>query len=146
VARVWSNAAAMAGADPCVPAPSGETYFNSAAILPDAVGWALPFQGAPTQLTKGVHIPVGGSANVDLHLFSQSPTAGPWSVSAQDLAALNGQTPQLQFTFDQTSGKAGDTIHMTVHVVSAGQGNAELFAVTSTLGSQKEYWFGLVGD
>ena len=68
------------------------------------------------------------------------------SPSAEDFSALNGQPAQLQFTFDKTSGQAGDTIHMTIHVLSAGEASTELFEVTSTLGNQKEYWFGIVGN
>jgi hypothetical protein len=146
VARIWSNKAAALGSDPCVPALPGDVYFNSAAVLDDSVSFALPFPSIPPVSTKGVHIPVGQSATVELDLFSSAPTTGPWSVSAVDLASLEKAPAQLQFTFDKTSGQAGDKLHVTIHVLSAGQGNAELFEVVSTLGSQTHYWFGIVGN
>ena len=104
VARIWSNKAAAAGAEPCIPAATGEVYFNSAAILADPVGFTLPFQSAPTQSTKGVHIPVGESATVDLSLFSQSGTAGPWSVSAEGVDLIVTQRGASALAYGQASG------------------------------------------
>jgi hypothetical protein len=146
VPRIWSNMAAAAGSDPCVPAPADQAYFNSAALFGTNVSWRLPFLGAPSQVTQGVHIPVGGSATVDIEPFSTGATPGAWSVSARDLASLTGGQPQLQFTFDQTSAQVGVPIHMTIQVLSAGNGNIEEFEVLSTLGSQTHYWFGIVGN
>ncbi len=37
VQRSWSNAAATAGTNPCVPVPMPTPYFQSTAVLPDAI-------------------------------------------------------------------------------------------------------------
>ncbi len=138
VPRIWSNAASVAGVDPCVPAPDGEAYFNSVPELNDDI--AFNQQGVAA--VKGAHIPVGASATVTLDLFSSAPTQGPWTVSAADFAG----GAQLQFSFDKTSGQNGDKLQMTIHVLSSGQGGSEYFTVTSRLGSQTQTWYGIVGN
>ncbi|HEY8089914.1 MAG TPA: hypothetical protein VIF09_18765, partial [Polyangiaceae bacterium] len=126
VQRVWSNAAARAGQDPCVPAPVGRAYFNAAPALGVV---ATTVQGRSVQI-DGVRVAVGGSAVISLHLFSDAPTAGPWIVSARPAA---GWTGELAFSFDTASGVDGDVVSMTVRVLGAGKYDREPFVVTSSL-------------
>ncbi len=143
VQRSWSNMAAMAGLDPCVPPVASEVYFNSLPVLNDTLMLNI---GGQTVTAKGVHIPAGQSATVELDLFSLAPTSGPWTLSALDGAAIRGQTPQLQFAFDKPSGQNGDKINMTITVVTASRRNRETFAVISDLNGRKEFWLGIVGN
>jgi hypothetical protein len=135
VQRTWSNKAALASHDPCVPAPSGHPYFNSLPVLPDKT--MISFSGVPavTSITTDVvKIPVGQQRTIELDLFSDAATSGPWYVSAFD-GSSQGQPQQLAFTFDRTSGVNGDRLHMTIKVLTAGPQNHELFYLFSYQGS-----------
>lgn len=139
VQRTWSNAAETAGLDPCVPAPAGEVYFNSEPILTDS----LMLVG--TQV-MGVKVAVGGSVVVPIDLFSDGATSGPWTVTASDIEALEGQTPQVTFSFNTPTGQSGDVLQMTIHAPTALNGGFDIFIVTSTLGTETQQWVGVVGN
>jgi hypothetical protein len=141
VQRTWSNQAALAGHDPCVPVPAGEVYFNAALVLPDT--GTLNVQGQSAMI-KSVKIPVGGSKTIPVQLFSDGPT-GPWTVTPYDLGQLLGSTsPLLDLTLSPTTGKNGDVLQLTIKVIAAGQGNLEPFFVKSVNGNQHADWFGAV--
>jgi hypothetical protein len=142
VQRTWSNKAAKAGQDPCVPALPNEVYFNAAPVL-DSISISIFGQ---TVSVDGDQIAVGQSKTIELDLFSSGPTGGPWTLSALDGAGLRGQTPQLKFAFDNATGQNGDKVNMTVTVVSAGRRNRESFIIISQLGTQKNLWIGEVGN
>jgi hypothetical protein len=142
VQRCWSNVLSRAGHDPCAPQLPGEVYFNSMPVLPDKV--ALDLGGGQSVTTEAVKIPVGQSRTIDVDLFSDGPTSGPWSLEARDDAQLMGGSPNLQLAFDRQSGVNGEKLHLTIKVLSASQFNAEGFWIFSTLGSQMKIWLGLV--
>lgn len=71
VQRFWSNAAATAGHDPCVPALPGETFFAAVPEPPTTV--AFPYYGNTVQV-DAVNIAVGSSATVLLNLYSDKAT------------------------------------------------------------------------
>jgi hypothetical protein len=137
VQRTWSNASARAGHDPCVPVPAGEVYFNAAPSL----GVVTTSANGQAVQVDGVNAAVDASVTVPLHLFSDAPTSGPWTVTARPAAGWEGE---LTFSFDRASGADGDVLGMTVHVVGAGKYERELFVVTSTLGATEHTWFGMV--
>jgi hypothetical protein len=143
VQRIWSNAAAAASHDPCVPAPSGP-YFNAAPELPDMVTIDLGSMGTLT--TLGVRIPVGQSRTIDVDLYSDAPTAGPWQVEALDLATLQKKPAALDLKLDAASGKNGDVLHLTITPLQAGTKNLEAFYVGSGLQSRSTLWVGLVSN
>jgi hypothetical protein len=100
VQRIWSNAAAAAGGDPCVPA-SASTYFN---VAPET--WLLT-------------IPVGGSATFTADAFSTAPMASDFYVFGGDLNATSqtNLNPYLTIAFggqQDTTAKNGDKITVTV--------------------------------
>jgi hypothetical protein len=143
VQRTWSNKAALAGHDPCVPQPAGEVYFNAAPVLPDIA--ALNVQGQ-TAMVKSVKIPVGGTMTIPVQLFSDGPT-GPWTVTATDLGQAVGATSALlNLTLSPTSGKNGDVLQLTIKVLAAGQGNIEPFFLKSANGNQHADWIGTVSN
>jgi hypothetical protein len=140
VQRSWSNVAAAAGHDPCAPALPSEVYFNSAAILDERV----ILEGKPT---KGITIAVGARAVVDLALYSDGPTSGPWNVSAHDLSEDVGGPKVLDFSFDRTRGVNGERLHMTIEVLGVDpQFGGEGFVVESELNGQTTYWYGFVAN
>lgn len=142
VQRTWSNKAALGAHDPCVPAAAG-AYFNTFPVLPDTITLG---GGGQSFSTKGVHIPLGMSKTIPLELFSDAPTNSDWAVSAIDGAQLQGQAPQLSFSFDKKLGQNGDTIMMTITVNKASQFGAEAFVIESTLLGKVHLWVGLVGN
>jgi hypothetical protein len=119
-----------------------EVYFNTAPVLNDNVMLNV----GQTIMTKGVNIPVGQSKTVELDLYSDGPTSGPWSITAKDFATLQGGSAELGFTFDKTSGVNGDKLHMTIHVISQSQFGVEGFLLINKLAGQSSLWVGLVGN
>jgi hypothetical protein len=138
--RIWSNAAALAGHDPCLPAPS-EPYFATVPDLPDEA--PIPeyeSYGANGQIvaggtTKGLRLKVGETKTIDLALYSDGATSGPWTVEPQEIVAA-GQKPALTLSLDRPSGVNGEKLHLTVTRNTAtqpGRGNSIL--IYSSIGT-----------
>lgn len=137
VQRSWSNKAAKAGHDPCVPPLAKEVYFAAAPALPDTI--TLNFGQMVN--TKGVKIPVGQSRTIDVDLFSDAPR-GPWTVSAAETRASG----TLSFSWDATQGQNGDVLHLTIKVNNSNQFGAAGFSIKSMdSGGYEHMWYGLVG-
>ena len=146
VQRTWSNAAAKLSHDPCVPAMK-EAYFQSAPVMNESVTMTLPPSfGGQDVPTKGVTIPIGKSKTIEVDLFSDGPTSGPWTVSAVDALAVLGAGATLSFKWDRTSGLNGEKLHLTVTVTGASTfvPGAHPFSIKSTLGGIEQRWPGLV--
>ncbi len=77
VQRIWSNAQAASGVDPCNPM-SGEVYFNAA---PEKTAFFV--------------VGVGDSVTFDVDAFSDGPVP-PWTLSAQDWS--DSSAPYLSFS------------------------------------------------
>jgi hypothetical protein len=139
VQRTWSNASAAAGHDPCVPALSGEVYFNTAPVLEDNI----VILGIGTQ---GVKIRPGTSKTIELDLFSDGDTGGPWKVAAKDFSEVLGWPKTLSFSFDRTSGENGEKLHLTINALAQSNQGFSIFLLFSSLGQRQNWWFGLVGN
>lgn len=140
VQRIWSNAAAKAGHDPCAPALSAP-YYNAAPVLNDTV--VLDYYGQKIS-TKGVQVTVGNSKTIDVQLFSDAPTAD-WNVSAVDATYGTNQPKQLDFSWDTQTGNNGDTLHMTITRLANGPHDGTEFWLYASR-DQKTWnmWFGFV--
>jgi hypothetical protein len=144
IQRSWSNAAAKAGKNPCVPVASADPYFNSVAVLSDTV--SVDYYGT-TVKTKGVTIPVGQTKTIDVQLFSEAPTSGAWTVEAHDLGEYLGTTPHLELSLDKPTGVNGETLHLTIKVLSADTSlGGEGFVLVSNLNGQSNLSLGVVGN
>jgi hypothetical protein len=146
VQRTWSNILAQQSHDPCTPEISG-SYFNSAPVLPETITVTSSFTG--TIVTKGVTIPVGQSKTIEVDLFSDGPTNGPWTVSADDLLYAYyggyGLARTLSFQWDRTQGVNGEKLHLTVTVNSASiVGGFHAFMITSKQGNRVTVWPGAI--
>ena len=146
--RTWSNLAAAGSHDPCVPEPTS-AFFDSAPVLPETVTFSSPY--TPTIVTQGITIPIGQSKTVEVDLFSDGDTGGPWTVSAVDLLSTYygsyGILLALRFAWDRTSGVNGEKLHLTITVTAASVvGNGHGFIITSKLGSRVATWPGMVVD
>jgi len=142
VQRIWSNAAAGAGHDPCAPDPSGDVYFLAAPELPDTIYVANTFGPAGAIIeTPGVHVPIGSEQTIDVRVFSDQST-GPIAVSANEWPAdALVQQPDLALSWDRTTGTNGDTLHLTIGARGdeAGTGHEYLY-ITAQLGDATHYW------
>jgi hypothetical protein len=141
IQRSWSNRAAAAMQDPCVPAIDARPYFNAAPSLPDVVTLATRDRSRNVA-ARGLVIPVGGSRTIDVSLFSTAPTSGAWRVSARELV-FDGASAAFAFRWDRTSGVNGDVLHLTITARDeAPEGRA--FTVSSSLGRVNTDWVGAV--
>jgi hypothetical protein len=147
VQRIWSNKAALAGTDSCMPTPAGNVYFNTYPVMPDMITYS---SRGVTTTSKGIEIAVGASRVVEFDLASTAPTSGPWTVKIID-SSSTGDT-YLSAAFMECGGAAtcsgenGVKLHATITVVSAGRRGTEPFLIESTLPSGVyALWAGLVG-
>jgi hypothetical protein len=139
VQRIWSNKVAPTGHDPCLPELAGHVYFNTAPVLNDTV--TVTSQGQ-SGTTKGALVPVGQTKMVELDLFSEAPTPGPWSVTVHEIGGTS-----LDLKLDETSGQNGDKLNLSIHVLSKNPAyGAELFVIESKLGTDRSIWVGFVGN
>jgi len=144
--RIWSNSSAKAGHDPCVPNIAGQPYFQSAPQLTENISFNSPLLGG-TLNTQGVTIPVGQSKTIEVDLFSDGPTSGPWTVGTVDVLTQEFQLPStLSFKWDKTQGQNGDKLHLTVTVTAAETAfsGGHPFIITSSLGSRVTEWAGFI--
>jgi hypothetical protein len=126
--RTWSNAAATAFHDPCVPAPAG-AYFNSVAIEPDIID-------AATQL-PGTRIGLGQTRTIEVQLSSDGPSAA-WTLDGVD------DTHALSFAFDPPSGENGDIVRLAI-TANAMPGNGTVtYRIRSSIGTRRTFWTGAV--
>jgi hypothetical protein len=142
VQRLWSNASAKAGHDPCVPVPSGP--YNNVSPLGlqtisvaavDANGNVSPFT------TKGWRIAAGQSAKVQVGLWSDAPMA-TWTVEIIGTDGVGSKPPGvLSVTPSTFTGRNGDTVDLTVTVQTAPtQGTAALLTFGSVFGGQEHHY------
>ena len=139
VARSWSNRAAAAMRDPCVPTAASSVYFNAAPTLPEVVMVATPVSLRAVS-AQGLVIPVGESRTLDVQLFSTAPTRGEWRVAAREMT-FRGESPAFNFRWDRASGFNGDVLHLTI----TARDDAPLgrtFKITSSLGYSSTEWVG----
>jgi hypothetical protein len=99
--------------------------------------------------TKGIKIPVGESRTIEVDLFSDGDTGGPWKVIAEDLMSTvygsYGLKPTMTFAWDRTEGQNGEKLHLTITVTAASFiGGAHAFMITSWLKNRVAVWPGLV--
>jgi hypothetical protein len=146
VQRVWSNSAAAAGHDPCVPDFHGEVFFNAVPDIHEMIDYPTFGGSIPV---RGVHIPVGQIGIVTLDLYSDAPFA-PWTIQVLDNNTIMGLSPNITFTLDKSMGQNGDRIRLTIQPMHAGQGNIDFYYVNSVTGTGQNqitnYWVGVIGE
>jgi hypothetical protein len=149
IQRTWSNQAAAAGQNPCVPSATGAPYLNTFPILARITDDAL----ATGFSTMGLNIPIGQKKTIPLTLSSAGPTSGTWTVKVYDYdEIIVGTSAGLTLSQDKTSGRNGDTIQLTITPLRGDPslGGGEAFLILSTYGKpgdadyQTEVTMGLV--
>jgi hypothetical protein len=134
VARTWSNAAAKAMQNPCVPHATTAPYFNS---FPALESISL---GDANYLTRGVNVPLGQTKTIELTLYSGAATKNTWAVSAVDYDYwVRGLPSSLDLSLDKSEGKNGDTLHLTITPKRADPDlHAEAFIIISHYGGVRD--------
>jgi hypothetical protein len=145
VQRTWSNMLASASHDPCAPDPASTPFFAGAPVLTEAESVVSTLIGG-TINTQGVTIPVGTSKTIEVDLFSDADTNGPFTVAATDtLATSYNLTQTLAFSWDRTMGVNGEKLHLTITVTNESIiDGVHVFSITASQGSQQFVWSGLV--
>jgi len=144
VQRMWSNAAAKAGHDPCVGGASS-SYYQTVPTLPDSVTINGPVQ------TKGLKVARGSSGTLTLTVYADTPSAGPFVVTIDDYSSVyaNGNK-LLSFTVPSGQVNAGDQIQVTVNALGRDSqlGQAAAFVVNTKPvgGGATTYFYGLIGE
>jgi len=145
VQRTWSNAAAAAGHDPCVPELPATPYLGAEPVLPEQ----LPFEDVEGNsiTTPGVTIVNGASATIEVDLFSDSPAAD-WTVQAIDADhQFYRSQPELAFTWDHTTGNNGSKLNLTIQRTADGDGGGSILLIESTVdGHSVSEWWGYVAQ
>jgi len=138
VQRTWSNAAAKAGHDPCVPAPASP-YIAAAPIFTEPV----PIDGyTGTRTTKAVQLGVNATKTIEIDLFSDQQTDA-YSVDVEDAAAMYGSPAELAFAWDTPLGKNGDKLHLSIKRLRAatdGPGSIFLLSTKTAAGTVSQWW------
>jgi hypothetical protein len=143
VQKIYSNSAAWAGTDPCVPADSPD-YFYAAPQVPDLETLDLLGTGNPVP-TALVKIPVGSSVTVPVLLVGSADIT-TMQLQAFDLNQLTGQPSVLSLTLSATSGAPGQTVQLTITKMSAESMGAGGFAILSQSGQTQTFSIGLTTD
>ena len=142
VQRTWSNAASLAGKNPCV--PSTGAYIAAVPMFTDQEKVTDYYGG--TVMTRGVEIAAHASAEVDIQMISDHPT-DDFTVDAVDSAVFYGESPELTFAWDKTTGKNGEVLKLTITRARAGQLPGSEFFLEAKNGTDVvSQWWGYVAN
>jgi hypothetical protein len=146
VQRTWSNKASLAGKDPCVPAPKNSAYIAAVPMFTAQTPIDDVYTGAKL-MTNGASVPVGQTSTVDVQLISDRPSE-PFTVAAVDVSG-----GELGFSWDATTGKNGDVLHLTITRKRAGQLPGSEFMLQASAGTGAtaskqavSQWWGYIGN
>jgi hypothetical protein len=140
VQRLWSNRAAYAGTNPCVPAAAPDSY------------WAAPLVADTTQIDLGmgpqtvavVHVPVGQTGTVPVQ-FSGNVMQS-MSVQAFDAAQFLGGANVLQLSLDQSFGPPGTMANLKITKTGPSMMGAEPFVLSAQIGSKLVLFWAICSD
>lgn len=131
VQRSWSNKAAKAGTNPCVPISPKEKYFNAAPAVQE------------------VKLAVGESITIDVIPFAESKVPN-WDLEAQDIFDTIGGVAALDLSLDKGEVNNGTKTKLTITLVrkpKAGEnpyGTGIPYALVSRRGGEVHMWAALV--
>lgn len=124
VVRSWSNLAAAAGHDPCVPAdPASGPYFGVAPVA------------------EAITMPVGASTTLELDAFADGARQA-WDVSVVDVSkAIDGTAGAATFALDRAVASTDARLHLSIHAKSpAPADHPVLLMIVSSDGTTTNRW------
>lgn len=136
--RSWSNKAATAGHDPCVPSPGGA--YHGMTLFPaneTSVQVDLSSIGMAKTTTKGFKAALSQPVTFQVGFFSDAAT-GPWTIGSDfpattQLFTTTGGTlgnGKGTVSIDKTSGQNGDQANVTVTITAKGDAGFHVMAIT----------------
>ena len=134
VQATWSNAAALAGRDPCVPS-SGKYVGAFPRVGVELVAGFLAY---------AIAVADGSTATIPIELAGEDPASPPWTVTPIDFETTLGGAARLELTLDRTTGKNGDVLMLTIKALSHDSKGLAGFILESTLGGKTTRVPGLV--
>lgn len=139
VQRLWSNASAKAGHNPCVPVPA-EPYFNATPLAQETITTTGTTNLMHT--TKGYRIAVGASKTFAIGFYSDAKT-DDWDVTPYVGDGFGPPaTPHATVSIDKSTGNNGTIANVTVNVTSApAKGNQILITLVSSLKTGPSHYF-----
>jgi hypothetical protein len=147
IQRTWSNGAAHAGTDPCIP-NGASSYYQTIPDAPDAASVSVFSTTTATHATK---IAKGATGTLTLHVYATDTSSGPFTVTVDDWNGLVTQPSVKLLSITQPVGTfhAGDTVtvQVTVNNPDTQLGQAEAFQVTTKPASgPSTYFYGLISQ
>jgi hypothetical protein len=120
VARIWSNAAAAAGRDPCAPRVGGAFVDVQPQGQEDLSVQAVGSDGKTVSgfTARGWHIAPGQTRKVSVMLSTDQPS-GSWNVIAGEGDCCNSPAGLLAISPTTFTGNAGDTFELSITVKAA---------------------------
>jgi hypothetical protein len=146
VQRSWSNAAAAAFLDPCVPSAS-DPLFLAAPIGEGPI--SLTGSAGGSVGTIGFTIPVGQTRTIEIGFHGAGATAGSWTVTPVTYANEHGQPePDLQFNPVSLTGRSGDVLPLTITRIAsnAGGNGGDSVKLVSQQGTTTNEWYFAVAN
>jgi hypothetical protein len=140
VQRIWSNRAAYAGTEPCVPAASPD-YFWAAPLAADKA--TVDFGMGP-QTVAAVHVPVGQTGTVPVQFAGNVMT--PMNVMVFDGAQLLGGPSTLQLSLDVSVGPPGTMATLKINKTGSSMMGGEPFVLVAGMGQKQVLFWGLCSD
>jgi hypothetical protein len=139
VQRTWSNKAAAAGLNPCVPAPAA--FANAVPILPD-VGSVQYYEKFTTRVVK---IAAGQTATVEVPVYT-SQIMGPSHVKVYDaISTFYGGDSLLDMHLDRDTANNGDTLQLTITPTGFDSYlKADIFIIETDFGDNMSLSMGVV--
>jgi hypothetical protein len=134
--RSWSNTAALAGHDPCVPAPAGP--YHGMTLFPSQESTVRVDQsslGGPASDTRAFEATLGQPLTFQVGYFSDG-NAPPWTIAYDFPSALfntvgrSVSNGRANVAIDKTSGQNGDRANVTVTVTAKGASGFHVMAIT----------------
>jgi hypothetical protein len=124
VQRLWSNASAKAGHNPCVPTDPNAPYGSVAILGGATANLDLSQFTGQAGLTKvrGIKIPVNGTATVQVGYYSDAPTGAPITLKVCEGSLFASQTCALStvsVAIDNPSGVNGEKANLTIKMLKA---------------------------
>jgi hypothetical protein len=153
--RVWSNSAAAAFNNPCVPAPAGPAFFS---IAEHTQMQAVQVDGV-TRNIEQIPVTAGQSTTINVRMLSNAKPSPTWSVTPMEVPLTNANgtlnATALNFSWVEApsqptaSGQNGNTLHLKISANASGPIGYTTFRLvsigpTSAGGKTETDWVGTV--
>jgi hypothetical protein len=129
VQRLWSNASAKAGHDPCAPPPS-TPYYSATPLGLQMLSTVVLGTSSMAMKGLGYDVPVGTTKAIEVAYFSDGPLSGPIQLAAVEGDGMSAPaTKVLTLSVRKGSGRNGDEDAVSV-TMNPGNSSGNAFLMT----------------